>query len=132
MENHLDLGLAGADLAKGIAEVHHAFLVAFHAVQQGVHQRQAAGAGHQFDTDKGAAALKGLGLGVEVVVVVGVALDIGVGGNQKAGGAGSRSWMVSPGCGLRQLMMLSISGRGVKYWPAPDLVSLAFFSSRPS
>ena len=28
--------------------------------------------------------------------------------------------------------VLSISGRGVKYWPAPDLVSLAFFSSRPS
>ena len=25
-----------------------------------------------------------------------------------------------------------ISGRGVKYWPAPDFVSCAFFSSRPS
>jgi len=28
--------------------------------------------------------------------------------------------------------MLSISGRGVKYCPAPDFFSLAFFSSRPS
>ena len=28
--------------------------------------------------------------------------------------------------------MLSIKGRGVKYWPAPDLVSLAFFSNKPS
>jgi len=28
--------------------------------------------------------------------------------------------------------MLSISGRGVKYWPAPDFFSLAFFSSSPS
>ena len=28
--------------------------------------------------------------------------------------------------------MAWINGRGVKYWPAPDLVSWAFFSSRPS
>ena len=27
--------------------------------------------------------------------------------------------------------MASISGRGVKYWPAPDFFSLAFFSSKP-
>ncbi len=28
--------------------------------------------------------------------------------------------------------MLLISARGVKYWPAPDFVSFAFFSNRPS
>ena len=37
------------------------------------------------------------------------------------------SWIVSPGWGLIQRTMLLIKGRGVKYCPAPDLVSLAFF-----
>ena len=42
------------------------------------------------------------------------------------------SWTSSPGCGFITSTIASISGRGVKYWPAPLLVSLAFFSSRPS
>ena len=42
------------------------------------------------------------------------------------------SQMVSPGLGAMQSTMAWISGRGVKYWPAPLLVSCAFFSSRPS
>jgi hypothetical protein len=36
-EDHVDLGQAGTGLAEGVAQVHHAFFVAFHAVQQGVH-----------------------------------------------------------------------------------------------
>jgi hypothetical protein len=38
----------------------------------------------------------------------------------------------SPGCGFTSDTMLSISGRGVKYCPAPDFRSVAFFSSSPS
>jgi hypothetical protein len=37
------------------------------------------------------------------------------------------SQMVSPGLGAMQSTMAWISGRGVKYWPAPLLVSCAFF-----
>jgi hypothetical protein len=68
----------------------------------------------------------------EVVEPVGAGLDVGVGRDQKPPVPAAGSWMVSPGWGLMQAMMVSISGRGVKYWPAPLLVSLAFFSSRPS
>ncbi len=37
-----------------------------------------------------------------------------------------------PGSGRITATMAPMSGRGVKYWPAPVLVSWAFFSSRPS
>src|ERR1700694_4010454 len=40
--------------------------------------------------------------------------------------------MVSPGWGFPRRIMQSIRGRGVKYCPAPDFFSAAFFSSRPS
>ena len=42
------------------------------------------------------------------------------------------SQMVWPGAGCITSTMAWISGRGVKYWPAPDLMSWAFFSSSPS
>ncbi len=42
------------------------------------------------------------------------------------------SQIVSPASGRITSTIAWISGRGVKYWPAPDLVSAAFFSSRPS
>ena len=42
------------------------------------------------------------------------------------------SCTISPGCGFIRRTMQSISGRGVKYWPAPDFLSAAFFSSSPS
>ena len=42
------------------------------------------------------------------------------------------SCIISRGCGCNNLTMVSINGRGVKYWPAPDLVSLAFFCNNPS
>ncbi len=38
----------------------------------------------------------------------------------------------SPGCGFARRVMTSISTRGVKYCPAPDFFSLAFFSKSPS
>ena len=37
-----------------------------------------------------------------------------------------------PASASSRATMQSISGRGVKYWPAPDFFSFAFFSSRPS
>ena len=115
-----------------LPQMDDARFVAFHAVQHAVHQRQAARAGHQFHADEGFVALEDALLFVEVVEVVGAGLDPGVGGDQEAGGAGGRVLHVSPACGSIRATMLSISGRGVKYWPAPDLVSVAFFSSRPS
>ena len=42
------------------------------------------------------------------------------------------SWITSPGCGFTQATIASISGRGVKYCPAPLFCSVAFFSSSPS
>jgi hypothetical protein len=65
--------------------------------------------------------------------IVGAILDVAVGGDDEARrcrppGPG----MISPGCGCIRRTMQSISGRGVKYWPAPDFLSAAFFSSRPS
>ena len=42
------------------------------------------------------------------------------------------SWITSSSVGFISATMLSISGRGVKYWPAPDFFSSAFFSSSPS
>ena len=42
------------------------------------------------------------------------------------------SQIVSPGRGRITSTIAWISGRGVKYWPAPPLVSWAFFSSSPS
>jgi hypothetical protein len=40
--------------------------------------------------------------------------------------------MVMPGSGRITSTIARISGRGVKYWPAPDFTSSAFFSSSPS
>ena len=42
------------------------------------------------------------------------------------------SQIVSRGEGLTASTMALISGRGVKYWPAPPFTSCAFFSSSPS
>ncbi len=42
------------------------------------------------------------------------------------------SQIVSPAAGCITSTIAWISGRGVKYWPAPDFVSSAFFWSRPS
>ena len=44
--------------------------------------------------------------------------------------AGSQS--VLPGAGCMTSTIARISARGVKYCPAPDLTSSAFFASRPS
>ena len=61
-----------------------------------------------------------------------VAGDVVVRGEQEAAGAAGGiadgvAWL-----GRMTSTIAWISGRGVKYWPAPLLVSSAFFSSRPS
>jgi hypothetical protein len=45
--------------------------------------------------------------------------------------ARAAGWIVDGLAAITSTMEL-ISGRGVKYWPAPDFTSPAFFSSRPS
>ena len=42
------------------------------------------------------------------------------------------SQMVIPGSGRITSTIALMSGRGVKYWPAPPLMSSAFFCSSPS
>ena len=42
------------------------------------------------------------------------------------------SWITSPSRGCITATIASISGRGVKYCPAPDFFSSAFFCSNPS
>ena len=59
-------------------------------------------------------------------------LDVAVGGDEKAAGAGGGVLDDFARLRLHQPTMQSINGRGVKYCPAPDFFSLAFFSSRPS
>ena len=67
---------------------------------------------------------------VQVRVVVD---DVVVGGEEEAAGAARRVADPScPGSGCITSTIAEISARGVKYWPAPDLVSAAFFSSSPS
>jgi hypothetical protein len=51
---------------------------------------------------------------------------------QEAAGAAGRVADRLAGLGAMQSTIAWISARGVKYWPAPLLVSWAFFSSRPS
>ncbi|RMR25994.1 hypothetical protein ALP90_05675 [Pseudomonas amygdali pv. ulmi] len=97
-ENYVNLGQVGPGLAEGVAQMHHPFFITFHAVEQGVHKRQATGTRYQLNADKGTVTLEGLGLGIEVIVVVGLAFDIGVGGNQETSGTRSRvldglSWL---------------------------------------
>ena len=68
-------------------------------------------------------------VGVEMRVV---AEDVVVGGEEEPAGAAGRIADRLVGRGSITSTMAEMSARGVKYWPAPDLVSAAFFSSRPS
>ena len=58
--------------------------VAFNVVQQAVHQRQTAGAGHQFKADKRAVDLEILGVAVEIVQIVSLRLHVAIRFNQEA------------------------------------------------
>ena len=58
-------------------------------------------------------------------------LDVAVGGDEKAARARCRVLHDLPACGFIRRMMQSIRGRGVKYCPAPDFLSSAFFSAGP-
>ena len=61
-----------------------------------------------------------------------VFLEIIVRGQQEAAGADCRIADCLPRRGCITSTMALISARGVKYCPAPDLMSWAFFSGRPS
>ena len=59
--------------------------------------------------------------------------DVVVRGQQEAARAAGRvADRLASACGRTQSTMAWISGRGVKYWPAPPFTSSAFFSSSPS
>ena len=61
-----------------------------------------------------------------------VLLHVLVGREQKAAGAAGGVVHRLMRLGIDDLTIASISGRGVKYWPAPDFTSSALRSSRPS
>jgi len=68
-----------------------------------------------------------------VAVEVGIVLrDVVVRGKEKAAGSAGRVADRFAGAGAMQSTIDWISARGVKYWPAPLLVSCALFSSKPS
>ncbi len=58
-------------------------------------------------------------------------LNVAIGGNEKPAGAGRRVLDDFAGLRLHQPNDAVDQGRGVKYCPAPDFFSAAFFSSKP-
>ena len=100
------------------------------AVQKQVHGAEARDGVDDLNSAQGVE-LQVLLLGpVEVGVVLG---DEVVGGQKKAAGpAGGVTDGLPGGRDASRPRSARMSGRGVKYWPAPPLVSCAFFSSRPS
>ena len=64
--------------------------------------------------------------------IVGVVLDVAISGDDEATRPGGRVLDQLSRLWLHQAHDASINGRGVKYCPAPDFFSAAFFSSRPS
>jgi hypothetical protein len=65
---------------------------------------------------------------VEFVVLANVVVR----DQQESGGTASRVVDGLPGAGRITSTIAWISGRGVKYCPAPPFTSAAFFSNRPS
>ena len=107
--------------------------VALDAVQHRVHQQQAVRVRHQLEADEGLACAGTPAASRAGRKVVGLLLDVAVGGDEEAAGARRRVLddLARPAASC-SCTMHSMSGRGVKYCPAPDFFSLAFFSSRPS
>ena len=108
--------------------------VAFNIVQQAVHQCQTTGAGHQFEADKRAVDLKSCVSPSKVVRSL--VCDLTLSGRLQS----KSPPYLPPGPAttstrLRfQQMNNGFNQRtpGWKYWPAPDLVSFAFFCNSPS
>ena len=103
------------------------------AVQHQVHQRQPVRVLHELHAVEGACAGTCAAAPRSRLSGSLCSLDVAVGGDEEAAGAGRRVLddLVRLSASSRATMQ-SISGRGVKYWPAPDFFSLAFFSSSPS
>ena len=101
------------------------------AVQQQVHRSEPRHAVHQFDA-KERAVLEPLLLRL---VQTGRARDVIMRRQQKPA-RGSQIVNArpasEPGCGATTSTIAVMSGRGVKYWPAPPFTSSAFFCSSPS
>ncbi len=99
------------------------------AVQQQVHRAEPRDAVHQLDAEERAA--------LEPLLLRPVQLDNAWRGNHapRAGNHPCRTpdrKSVWPGCGATTSTIAAMSGRGVKYWPAPPFTSSAFFCSNPS
>ena len=71
-ENDLALFQSVAHLTERVAEMHDAFVVALHAVQQAVHKGQAAGVGNELDADIACRSLSLPIPGRKVVEIVGL------------------------------------------------------------
>ena len=98
-------------------------------MQVKIHYTQAGGVIHDLPAMQGfVPQMIGLFRVERIVLLVDVIID----SQQKTAGARGRIADSVPSAGRITSTMAWISGRGVKYWPAPDLVSWAFFSSRPS
>lgn len=104
----------------------------FNTVQHGVHQGQTVRVVHQLAAGEGFTFLEGRLILVQIKILVGLPFQVLIRRDHKTKGAAGRSLQCSPTWGFMRRTITSMSTRGVKYWPAPDFFSLAFFSSRPS
>ena len=96
-------------------------------VQEQVHRAQPRDAVHDLAAAQRLEAQVALLVAVEERVVAG---DVVVRGEQEAAGAAGRVADRLAGRGRITSTIALISGRGVKYWPAPLLTSSAFFSQQ--
>lgn len=100
---------------------------AVESVQHFVHQREAVSVVDEFAARESKFRFKELIFLRQVKEIISVVADVLRGGNHKAEGAASRVLQRSPDCGFMSRTITSIRARGVKYCPAPDFFSLAFF-----
>ena len=103
--------------------------VAADAVKQQVHRAEARDAVHQLDAEERAALELLLLRPVELVMLGEVIMRRE---QEAARAAGRIADRLRPAAGAITSTIAAMSGRGVKYWPAPPFTSSAFFCSKPS
>ena len=86
---------------------------------------------HKFQADEGLRALEMLLLGDKLNRSSVASLIKRSDATRKPPVPAAGSCTISPGCGLSTRTTQSIKGRGVKYCPAPDFFSPAFFWRSP-
>lgn len=85
-EDQVCTGQAFPRFPKGIAQMDNAFVFAFHAMKQTIHQGQTPGSGHEFHAHKGFSNLERPVFVVQIKQIIVLFFDVGVSGDEKPGG----------------------------------------------